>query len=68
MEVGWKTKKLPAHPECSIKIFHDNAMQIHQGHGPYYDRWLAGVLRAFGDKMPGTGVSPENTDPPVDDA
>jgi hypothetical protein len=44
MDVGSNTSNSPRCVECGIDIMAENLRQIHQGRGPYFDKWLAGCI------------------------
>lgn len=56
MTVGIQKRKAPAHLECSIEFSIENARQIREKSGPYYDRWLQGQ-RNYLENLPGGGSS-----------
>ena len=66
IEVGWKTKKAPKHITCAIQAATDNNVQLARHSGPYYEKWLNAMSRAF--SLPGTGTVPsqENVPPSRD--
>lgn len=64
IEVSIRTQNAPLHLECAIKNSLDNARQIKEKRGPYYDRWLAGMTAKYGRPPRGTypgGASGEDT-------
>lgn len=62
IEVGWKTKKKPAHAECSIRKAAEVQRQMHYKSGPYYDKWVEAMRIASGNlpRTPRGGC--DNTD------
>lgn len=61
MEVGWKTKKQPAHLECSIKRMNQHNLSMHNKSGEDYAKWHDRMARFVATQTPVRGDSPENT-------
>lgn len=62
--VGWKTKKSPAHLECSINAVMQAANQMREKSGPYYDHWRNGMARFLDRETLARPPSLENIDLP----
>ena len=63
MEVGWKTKKQPAHLECSIRRMNQHNLSMHAKSGDDYARWHARMAAFIASQTPVRGDSPENVFP-----
>jgi hypothetical protein len=51
-------KKPLAHIECSTVIQMESFLQIRNKKGPYYERWLKGVMEAA--KLASQGIPPQD--------
>lgn len=68
LEVGWKRKRLPICDDCATENVDEAIRQIRAKEGPYYDKWLAAMQKAFGGKITATLPPVENTSLGQDDA